>query len=193
MPRTGMTALIVHLRALCNAGTADHTLGTVTYYSDDHLQAALDRTAQTWRRVPLITLPVLVNGASQTYEYAIPAEIGAFFELPATDSGWALKDGVGATIGTALYSVNADARRLSFSADQLGAGYYLDARTYEPYRAASAIWREKAGFVAARVDWESDNHRIQAAQEHAHCLRMAAHFDALAGAQTGRFVRDDEA
>lgn len=193
MPRTGMTALIAHLRHLTNAGTADHTLGTATFYNDDHLQAALDRTAQTWRRVPLTALPTLVNGASQTYDYSIPAEIGTSFEAPAADSGWALKDGLGTTIGTALYSLNAEAHRLSFSADQLGAAYYLDARSYDPHRAAAAIWREKAAFAATRVDWESDNHRIQAAQEHAHCLRMAEHFDALAGARAGRFARADEA
>jgi hypothetical protein len=192
MPRSGMTTLIALTRHLTNAGTAEATLGSVTYFTDDHMQAELDRTARVWRRVPLERLPVLIDGAYQYFDYAIPPQIGAHFEEAGADSGWALKDGTGATIGTALYTVNHAARRLSFSSDQGGSLYYLDARSYDPHRAAAAIWRHKAGFAAARVDWESDNHHIQAAQEYEHCLRMAAHYDALAGATTGRFFRADE-
>jgi hypothetical protein len=187
-----MTTLIATLRQLTNAGTAEATLGSTTYFSNDHLQAELDRTQRIWRRVPLESIPVLVNGAYEYYDYRIPSEIGTALEAAATDSGWALKDGIGTTQGTALYAVNHDARNITFNADQHGATYYLDCRTYDLNHAAAAVWRQKAGFVSANVDWQSDNHRINAAQEYEHCLRMVAHFEVLAGAQQGRFVRADE-
>jgi hypothetical protein len=193
MARTGMTTLIGQLRQLTNAGTADATINTTTYYSDDHLQTELDRTQRTYRRIALRSVPTLTNGAYEYYDYLIPIEIGYAFEEAATDSGWAVKDGTGATLGTALYAVNYTARKLTFSADQHGSIHYLDARSYDLNRAAAAVWRHKAGFASANVNWQSDNHRIEAAQELQHCLRMADTFDALAGARSARFERDDEA
>ena len=192
MPRSGLSTLIATLRQLTNAGTAEATLGSITYFTDDHLQAELDRTQRTWRRIPLHSVPVLVNGAYEYYDYRIPSELGASIESAAADSGWAVKDGTGTTQGTASYTVNYDARNVTFTADQHGAAYYLDCRTYDLNRAAAAVWRSKAGFCASNVDWQSDNHRLSAAQEHEHCLRMVAHFESLAGAQHGRFVRTDE-
>jgi hypothetical protein len=38
-----MTELIATLRGLTNAGTADYTIGTVNFWSDDELQRVLDR------------------------------------------------------------------------------------------------------------------------------------------------------
>jgi len=192
MPRSGMTTLIATLRQLTNAGSAEAALGSTTFYTDDHLQAELDRTQRLWRRVPLQSVPVLVNGAYEYYDYRIPPELGTSIESAASDSGWSVKDGLGTLQGTALYTVNHYARTLTFEADQHAARYYLDARTYDLNRAAAAIWRQKAGFAASRVDWQSDNHRISAAQEYEHCLRMVAHFESLSGASQGRFVRTDE-
>jgi hypothetical protein len=192
MPRTGLSTLIATLRQLTHAGTADVTLNAITYFTDDHLQTELDRTQRTWRRVPLQSAPVLVNGGYEYYDYQFPAELGSSFESAATDSGWAVKDGTGATQGTASYTTNYAARNVTFSTDQHGAAYYLDCRTYDLNYAAAAVWRQKAGFCASNVDWQSDNHHISAAQEYEHCLRMVAHFESLAGATQGRFVRADE-
>ena len=40
--RTGMTNLVARVRALTGAGTAEYTAGSVTYWTDDHLQTILD-------------------------------------------------------------------------------------------------------------------------------------------------------
>ena len=37
MARSGMSDLIAQVRGYANAGTADFTLGTVVYWSDDHI------------------------------------------------------------------------------------------------------------------------------------------------------------
>ena len=40
--RSTMTDLVNELREMTSAGTADYTLGTITYWSDDDLQGDLD-------------------------------------------------------------------------------------------------------------------------------------------------------
>jgi len=191
--REGMTNLISHLRGLTHAGTADMTLGAVTYWSDDQLQARLDQTRRTFHFEQLESLPVHNGGAYEVYDYQIPARMGRHFEQAGVDSGWAVKDSTGATIGTALYTFNAEARIISFgTVNQHGSVYYLDARGYDMNRAAAGVWREKAGYYASQVDFKSDNHDVKASQRWQHAVQMTEYFEGQAGAYVGRMVRMDE-
>ena len=65
--RTGMADLIQQLRAAADVGTADYTAGTVTYWSDDHLEDALDRHRISLYQAPLEPWPTL--GTANVYEY----------------------------------------------------------------------------------------------------------------------------
>jgi hypothetical protein len=189
MARAGMANLIKRLRAETQAGTADYTLAGVTYFVDDQIEAALDRTQRLIQGVPLIPLPTYEDGVYRYYDYGIP--LGRYFEESETGSGWAVKDSGGATVTD--YTVNYASRRITFNTDQAGKTYTLDARAYNLNAAAAEIWEQKAAYAASKVDWNSDNHGVQANQEYLHCLAMARRYRQMAGPKISQLVRLDEA
>lgn len=184
-----MATLIARLRAMCAAGTADHTVGSVTYWTDDQLQERLDRTRRTFYRLWLAPDPAFEEGAFIYLDYSIP--VGPHFEEAGSTSGWAVRDGEGAVISSG-YSVNYAARRITFDADQAGAVRTLDCRVYDLDAAAALVWEDKAAFAAARADWSSDNHSVKASQEYEHCMAMAQRYRDASGARFAPFVRTDE-
>lgn len=192
MARAGMTTLISSLRQKTNAGTADYTLGAITFWSDAQLQAELDKQQQTWRYVRLNSSPVLVSGTYEYYDYLVPLELTGELEENAADSGWCVRDSAGGSISSSGYSVNYQAKKVTFTANQQGSVYYLDARSYNVNAAAAEVWRMKASIAATNVDWKSDNHQVSSSQEYEHCIRMAEFYDAEAGSRYGRFMRADE-
>lgn len=190
--RAGMATLISDLRQKSNAGTADYTLAGVAYWTDTQLQTELDKQQQQWFHERLDSQPVLIDGTYTYYDYCVPDYMLGGLEENAAASGWCVRDSAGGSVNASSYSVNYQARRVTFSANQQGSVYYLDARTYNVNAAAAAVWRMKASAVASNVDWQSDNHRVSSSQEAANCLRMADYYDQQAGARVGRFVRSDE-
>lgn len=193
MARTGMANLIQQLRMATNTGRTDGTIAGEVYWSDDHLQSELDRFQTYWRTVALEALPITSTGGTlQYFDYLIPEPIGRYIEQNATGSGWAIRDSVGNSIGTALYSVNYDARRVTFATNTAGTAYYLDVRSYALNRAAANVWRRKASLVYQQVDWKTDNHDVKASQEYANCMQMAAYYESQGGVQVGWLTRTDE-
>lgn len=191
MARAGMSELVDMLRGLTNAGVDDLTLAGVTYWSDDQLQSELDRTAVEWRWIELGQAATVQNGATAYYDYLIPRQLGRWLERAGSLSPFAVRNSSGGTVGG--YTVNYEARRITFSADQAGAYYWLDARSFEMDEAAASVWEQKAAFASARVDWSSDTHSVKASQHAEHCERMAKYFRSRTGAKHSRFVRVDEA
>jgi len=188
--RLGLMPLIAHLRALCAVGEADLTVGAVTYWTDELLQAELDATRRTFYGAPLIALPQFVDGSYRYYEYAFPTALGTWLEEAAADSGFAVRDASGVAL-SAGFSVNYRARRVVFAGDQGGAAYTLDARSYDLYAAAARIWEQKAAFAAARVDWSATG-GLKSGQEYEHCTAQAMRFRQLSGVCAATFLRADE-
>jgi pyocin large subunit-like protein len=138
-------------------------------------------------------LPERTEDGIEYYEYAFDVR---YPEREAVGSGWAVKDAGGAD--APAHTVNYDAGVITFTADTEGTTYYLDARGYNPYWAAADVWEAKAGRVASRVDWQSDNHRVSASQTYQHYLAMARQMRGLgesigSGITVGRLFRTDEA
>lgn len=188
--RIGLLPLIAHLRALCAVGEADLTVGALTYWSDEMLQAELDATRRTVYSAPLIALPQFIDGAYRYYEYAFPNGLGGWIEEDAPQSGFAIRDAFGVALSGG-FTVNYRARRVIFSADQEGHPYSLDARSYDLYAAAASIWEQKAAFAAARLDW-AGAHGLKASQEYEHCAAQAQRFRQLSGVRAATFLRTDE-
>lgn len=189
--RGSMSPLVSKLRGLCAAGPSDYQIGSLTYWSDDQLEAILDSTAHTRKGIRLLALPAFTDGAWRTFDYVIPMEAGADFEAPGAGSGFALRDSGGDEVPPAAYTLNLPARRITFSADQGGATFTVDARAYNVYLAAAMVWEQKAAHAAGEVSWGADNHRIDAGQEYEHCLTMARHYRRLAGLSVVEMVRVD--
>lgn len=169
MARDGMTTLIGLVRERANAGTADFTRGTVTYFTDDHIEDTLDFYRTLHKRVQLIDQPDYVDSDNVYLEYCIP-EL-QYFEEEAYDSGWAVRDGSGGT--APAYTVDYRSGVITFDSDTQGTAYYLDCRTYNLDAVVSDVFEIKAGNAANQVDWKSDNHDIKASQRRANLMKQA--------------------
>lgn len=188
--RAGMADLILEVRRMANAGTADFTTGWgESLFSDDHLQAALDRTRRDLNRVALTPEPEYTGGTPLYLDYYAP--VGDLEAYTGDEAVFVVEDGSGNAAGTATYT--ADYRRgvVRFNADQGGTAYYLRARTYSLPLAAADIWRQKAAQHAERFAVSTDNHTLHREQLIAHCLKMAAQFEMQAGVQSVEMRRTD--
>ena len=158
--RTGMSNLITELRSLTEAGTAEYSITSSTFWSDDQLQDVLDIHRKDLRFSLLQAYPDTVQGGSLLY-YEFRSEY-QFFE--ATTGGTSilyLQDSTGATLGTALW--NADYRRgaFTFVNDARGTSIYLTGRSYDLNASAADVWRRKAAHYApSSFDFSTDNHSI---------------------------------
>lgn len=165
--RAGMANLITALRAYTSEA------GTVTY-SDDTMQGVLDSTRRTHKMLPVRSM----DTESPYVDYLFPFQVGEWVEENQTGSGWSLVDSDGDAAPS--YTVNYQARLITFAGDTSNTTYYLSCREYDLNRAAAEIWRRKAAAVAAQVDFSSDNHQFAASQKYKHYLEQAAHFENLA-------------
>lgn len=176
--RAGMSDLIAQVRTLTNAGTAEAVVAGVTYWSDDQIQALLDRTRQDRTAVPL-PYEIDTEGGTAVYKrYFIPAQ---YVERAATGAeAFSVVDAAGSAAGTAGYTVNYDAQTITFSASQSGTAWYLNYREFNPYRVAAEVMETKAGHIAGRFDVKTDNHDLKRSQIWAQYMGMARHFRTLA-------------
>ena len=179
--RTTLANLIEELRSLTEAGTAEYTLGTTTYWQDETLQNILDIHRQDIRFSQLQSYPDQgVGGTLQYFEYRSPY---AYFEQTSGGSSILyLQDSTGATLGTSLWG--ADYRRgvFTFTSDLRGTVVYLTGRTYDINAAAADVWRRKAAHYApSSFDFSTDNHSIRRAQVYEHAVDMVKFFQGISG------------
>src|SRR5688572_96268 len=138
MARSGMSNLIQRVRGLSDAGTADYTAGTVSYFSNDQIQDLLDGNAQFLIDTPLTWLPQNIGG---TVSYLVAqSPYRDFEEAESGTARWAIRTGAGSLVGTASYSTDYRAGRVTFTSSQGGSAYYLTAFTYDVYQAAADLW-----------------------------------------------------
>lgn len=187
--RNGMLDLIERVRLLTDAGTAEHTVQGVDYYSDEHIQERLDRSRMDVYRERL-TLQTEYSGGTAIYKkYYFPTA-----DVERADSGsaaWLVEDYQGSAIGTASYTPYYDAQYIEFASNTLGSAYYLTYRQYDVERTAAQVWREKAAFVASRFDVKTDNHEIKRSQLRQAYLENAKLFEAQAKPKVVHMVRTD--
>lgn len=175
--RTGLANLITELRGLTEAGTADYTVTSSTYWSDDHLQNVLDLHRTDLIYQPLQIYPTVTTAGSSLYQdYRAP--VGMLEETTGGTAVFYIQDSSGETIGSANYVPDYRRGQIQFNASQGGTIYYLTARSYDLNAAAAEVWRKKAAHVApTSFDFSTDNHSISRSQVYLHCLEMADFFE----------------
>lgn len=193
MARTTMADIITEVRGMANAGTADYTVGTVTYWSDDQIQNVLDRNRFDVYREELQIIPRYIGGGSvEYYEYTSRYE---WFEQ--TDGGSAifyLEDSLGANIGTASYTADYRTGKIEFAANTAGTVYYLNGRIYDLNGGAADVWRRKVTQVAASssgFDWSTDNMSMKRSQMVSQARDMVNYFDGMRWPKTAVLTRGD--
>lgn len=186
MARTGMSDLITELRGMCDAGTADFAIGTISYWSDDHLQGVLDlrRTDINHEYIE----PTSTVNSSNVVEYK---EFYTPYRNLESGSLLYIQDANGAVVGTADYSVDYSNGHITFTNTTAGSILHLTARSYDLNMAAADVWKRKAANAAKMFDFSTDNHSVKRGQFMAACMSMAATFESRAGIQTGDMIRTD--
>lgn len=176
--RNGMSNLITTLRGMTNAGTADYTVSSATFWSDDQLQTVLDRYATPIRDEPLRAIPVMEDGSTVYYDYQSRAR---FYE--STDGGTAvfvIKDINGTAQGTADWSADYERGLITFVSDTKGSAFYLTGRSYDVYAAAADVWYQKAAHASEMIDFSTDGHSIKRAHIATMCMKMAQRYEGMA-------------
>jgi hypothetical protein len=187
--RTGMADLINQLRGLTQTSTNDYTIGSQTWWSDNQLQDYLDKHRQDVYNAQLTPIEEYQGGTPVYLNY-----YSGYHNFEQTTGGTAIfyiTDGVGAAVGTALYTPDYNRGAVTFAADTGGSTYYLYGRSYNLNAAAADIWRHKAGQYATAVNFSTDNHRIDRGEIIKNCLSMANFYDQQSGAISVTILRND--
>lgn len=163
MARTGMTNLIDRLRALTNAGTAQYTSGTITYWSDNHLQDVLDRYATWVVEEPLVWLPQNIGGTAQYF--TAYQRYRNFEEAESGTAQWQVRTTEGTAEGTANYTADYVLGRVTWAVDQGGTSYMIAAGySYDIYAAAVDVLQHKLAYIDLWYDFSADNQTFNRSQ-----------------------------
>lgn len=161
--RTGMQNLVDRVRALTGAGTAEYVAGTITYFTDQHLQDILDGNYVHFANVPLSWRTESIGG---TVNYlAAQAPYRDLEEAASGTARWAVRDSAGAFIGTANYTANYRSGEISFgTVNQGGTSYYLTGYSYDLCAAAVDVLQGRLTNFSSYFDWSADNQSIKRSQ-----------------------------
>ncbi|MHB0968104.1 MAG: hypothetical protein ACYC36_16835 [Bellilinea sp.] len=171
--RTGMTDLIASLRGMTNAGTADYSVGTTAYWSDDQLQAKLDAHRLDFYSAELTHITAMEGGAVVYKTYRAP-----YRNLEGGTVNFLLVDFQGTPAGTADYTADYTTGTVTFTADQAAKQWWLTGRSYDIYAAAADVWRMKAAHASeTSYDFSTDNHSIKGSNIPMQCLKMADYYE----------------
>ena len=193
--RDGMTDLIASLRGMTNAGTADYTIGSTAYWSDDQLQAKLDAHRMDFYVAELYQITAIESAVVVYKTYRAP-----YRNLEGGTVNFLLVDFQGTPAGTADYTADYVAGIVAFDADQAGKSWYLTGRSYDIYAAAADVWRMKAAHASeTSFDFSTDNHSVKGSNVPAQCLKMADYYEkqsmmsslAINGSNSILFERSD--
>lgn len=176
--RDGMTDLLQQLRAAADVGTADYTAGTVSYWSDEQLQAVMDRHRINIYQEELTQYPTIEAGGVYSWnEYR--ASMG---NLESGTAVFLLQQLNGGTAPD--YEADYNTGVITFDENTWGTAYMLTARSYDVNAAAAEVWRNKAANAAKYFDFQTDNHRFSKSQLRKQFLEQAQFYDAQSYTQS---------
>lgn len=164
--RTGMQSLVDRVRVYSGAGTAEYTAGTITYWTDDHLQTILDSHVTRLINSPLVWMPQTIGGGTVTYLTA-RADYTDLEEGPAgtaTNSRYVIRDSTGAAVGTANYTPDYRNGEVTFTSNQAGTAYYVTGYSYDVCAAAVEVLRGRLARVNDFYDFSADNQSFSRSQ-----------------------------
>jgi hypothetical protein len=176
MSRTGMQYIRDELRLMTNAGTADITAGTISYFSEDHLDTILDRNSEQFNYIAIepVEPARLLNNVLSFTKYPI-----GFDHIEQSTGGTAIfvvQTLTGSTVSASDYTVDYNKSLLIFGADTKGVDYYVTGFAYDIYAAAAEIMQMKANSVSNWFDFKTDNHLVNKSQVLKHYTERAEYF-----------------
>lgn len=188
--RSGMASLILELRGMTSAGTADYTVAGAAYWTDDQLQAILDKHRTEVVSDQLVHINEYQGGALSVTRYY--SHFGNFEQTTGGTAIFVLQDGTHNAVASSEYAVDYTRGEITFDAPTGGLPYYLTGRSYDLNRAAADVWTQKAGQVAiASFSWSTDNMRVDKSGLRKEAVDMAQYYRGLAGPTSIDLNRSD--
>lgn len=187
--RTSMAELLLTLRGLTNAGSAEYTVNAVSYWTDQQLQDVLDRHVTQIRHEELYAIVYTGIGTIAYFDYQASRRF-----LETTDAGtsrFVIQNETGATISTAAWSVNYPRGLVTFGTDTEGLTRYLTGYSYDMNAAAADVWQQKAAHYVTAYDVATDNHNLRRSQIIQNCMMLAKEFAAGAAVYSVSVERSD--
>lgn len=176
MSRTGMNDLRDELRLMTNAGTADITAGTLTYFSDNQLDTIFDRHSVNFIHSEIeAEYPQFLSGNVLSWtQYPI-----GYDHVEQSTGGTAIfivQNNSGGTVSASDYSVDYTRGIVTFNADTKGLEYYVTGFAYDIYAAAAEIMQMKANAVSNQFDFSTDNHSVKKSQVYTNHIKQMDYF-----------------
>ena len=164
--RAGIQYLIDEVRRLSGAGTAEYSVGTVSYFTDDQIQRILDSRRVRLARHEIEYEPERsAGGGTVVYKHA---RIGYGWvedtSAGGTTADCMLTDSTGSIIGTANYTLSAVDGFITFTDDQHGSVRYFTGWVHNPYKAAVDVLTAWLGELSRQPDFQTDNMRVWRSQ-----------------------------
>lgn len=185
-----MAGLVSELRVLTDTAVDDVLLQGTYYWTDDQLQDILDQNSIAFTDIPLISRPLWYSGSRQYLEYHFPGYVSEWLEEPtASDNRFQIVDSLGNETAIANYTLEARYKRVTFNSDQASKLWYLRARGYNLYQAASEVWQRKAALRAELIEVRGGIFIMKEDQEYKHCIEQARFFAGRGGFNTIKLIR----
>ena len=172
--RSGMSTLITNLRSMTASGSTEYTVNGTAYWTDEHLQAVLDKYRVDVYYDEMVPIPKYPSGGGVEY-----FTYRAHYENLESGTALTVTDPTGGTIDAADYTLDAARGVVTFDTDRMATGtltYYLSGQTYEPNSAAADVWGQKAAHYVTAYDFSTDNHSLRRGQIIDNCLKMARQY-----------------
>lgn len=193
MARAGMASIITRLRRMCEAGTADYSIGDETYWDDEHLQDELDLTKKLAVEIRLEPVPQYVEGTTIYKIYNVPAELLPFEHPDGGSAVFKITDGGGTAISTANFTVDEWGGMIMFVADQEASARYLTTYHYDLDKVAETVWNQKAAHAWSAIDFSADGQRFTRSALYKHAVEMRNQYAYAKGLRVTKFKRSDQA
>lgn len=184
--RPGMQYIIMEARRGAN-DTGQST------WTDAEILDILDRHREDFYREQLKPISQMIdNNGTISYVYHEYASVHQWLEGSRSGTtAWRIYNQGGTVSGTADYTADYRRGRIRFDADQGGSAVFLDARSYDVFRAIADLWRERASSLSERYDVDIDGHKLSRSQAFRHCIQMADYYDRQSKPTFVSLVRDD--
>jgi hypothetical protein len=163
--RTGMTELVAEVRRKTDTTDDDVTIGGVTYWTDDQLQAIIDQHGMDMLDLRLLPYPLAVDNVTTWTKYYIPSQYGLWWE-----SDFQVVTSTGALVPSTDYTYSRYKNLVEFDTDTAGVMYFLRGTVYDLNLAIAQVWQEKADMRTRLVDWRAGQHAVKEDQEYQHCV-----------------------
>jgi hypothetical protein len=169
--REGMTQIVALIRQYGHVTTNDMTLGAVTYWTDEQLEAIADMHSV---RITTALTPVQTVGRT-LYKLATPSHYYA--EL----STVVMLDG-SKNIVTTEYTYNLLKQEVTFTSDlDENTAYYMEGSFTYFYDAMADLWGQKARQRYDYIAFKGGDNKMEHDQEYMHCKAEERHYMNLIG------------